>query len=258
MDYSLKNVVLITGASSGIGWELAKLFAKEKHDLFLVARDEARLEELKKEIESTYGTRAFILAGDLTDQHFLTSLPGAVHERGLQVDCLVNNAGMGVAGAFGETDWQKEQQSILLNSLAPTYLTKAFLADLQETRGSILNVISMAAFFPGPHMAVYFATKAYLSSLSESLGMELQRKNVRVTAFYPGPTRTGFQKANNMNELSSRRYPTGEEIAKLGYAAWKKGKRRYLPGFFNKLAYWTSCLVPKQVYAWYLLRRSSL
>lgn len=247
MDTHHKRVTLITGATSGIGLALARLFAKDNHHLFLVARDEKKLSELQNAFEREFGIAVGIAVGDLTDAVFRASFPSAVHTQGLVVECLVNNAGSGVKGEFRDTDWEKEENSFLLNALVPTHLSKIFLADLIETKGSILNVASTAAFLPGPHMAVYYASKAYLLSLSESLRMELEASSVRVTALLPGPTITGFQAANGMPVLSGTRYPQAKEVAEFGYRAWQKNKAIAIYGLRNKLVYILAKLLPRSV-----------
>lgn len=255
MTDSQKNVVLITGASSGIGLELAHCFARDQHDLFLVARDESRLREVQNELQKEWSIKVEIAAGDLTDKNFLYALPELVRNTGVRVKCLVNNAGSGFKGEFSKGNWEKEEASILLNILAPTYLTKMFLQDLEATRGSIINIASMAAFVPVRTMAVYGGTKAYLAGFSESLACALRDKNVRVLAVYPGPTRSGFQKANAMGELSRFRYPSAEKVARATYRAWKNGQTFFIPGFFNKAVYLVTKFFPRSFVRWYASRR---
>ncbi len=236
-DVQVQSVVLITGATSGIGLALAKLFAHDKHDVFLVARDEEKLRAVQTEISQAYGVTAYYACGDMTDRHFIAMLPALVHEKQLVVSCLVNNAGSGIQGAFSETDWEKEVTSFELIAYAPTYLSKVFLPDLIQNQGKILNVISTAAYAPGNNMAVYSAGKAYLLSLSESLSLELASRGVSVTALVPGPTRTGFQSANGLGELPSWRFPSAEAVALFGYRALQKNKTVAIHGLRNRLNY---------------------
>lgn len=246
-DNSSKLTVFITGATSGIGLSLARLFAQDKHNLFLVARDREKLVAVQNTLEKEFHISVGVAVGDLTDEVFRLSLPVLVSGQGYTVQCLVNNAGNGVEGPFHETSWEKEQNSLFLNALAPTHLSKIFLADLIKTKGSILNIASTASFMPGPFMSVYFATKAFIFSFSESLRLELQSYGVGVTVLLPGPTVSGFQKANNMEELSLGRYPSAETVALYGYKALQKNKAVAIHGFKNKLCYCAIKFVPRFV-----------
>ena len=237
VETKTQSVVLITGATSGIGLALARLFARDKHDVFLVARDEEQLKAVQKDLSQTYGVTVYYACGDLADRHFVATLPALVHEKQLVVSCLVNNAGSGVQGAFAETDWEKEITSFELIAYAPTYLSKVFLSDLIQNQGKILNVISTSAYAPGNGMAVYSAGKAYLLSFSESLSLELASQGVTVTALVPGPTRTGFQSANGLGELPTWRFPSAEAVASFGYRALQKNKTVAIHGLRNRIIY---------------------
>ena len=241
------SLALITGASSGIGRELARLFARDRHHLFLVARDENGLLSLKSELEEQSGVIVTCCVGDLTDEDFLLSLPARVQETGVPLIYLVNNAGSGTKGDFRSTDWRKEQKSIRLNALVPTLLTKLFLSDLMANQGKVLFVCSTASFLPGPGMAVYYATKAYLLSLAESLRCELSSCGVSVTALLPGPTATGFQEANGLPPLSSGRYPSAAVVAALGYRALAQGQALALCGWKNRLTYFFAKFAPRSL-----------
>lgn len=252
--HSKPSLVLITGASSGIGRELARLFARDRHHLFLIARDEKDLFSLKSELEEQPGVVATCCVGDLTDETFLRSLSDRVRATGVPLTHLINNAGMGAKGNFESTDWQQEEKSIYLNTLAPTLLTKLLLPDLIENHGRILFVCSTASFLPGPGMAVYYATKAYLLSLSESLRAELSSYGISVTALLPGPTATGFQEANGLPPLSSGRYLSAATVAALGYRALARGQALVLCGWKNRLMYFFAKFAPKSltrtIFAW--------
>ncbi|MEP7162898.1 MAG: SDR family NAD(P)-dependent oxidoreductase, partial [Candidatus Moraniibacteriota bacterium] len=247
MESNKSEYALITGASSGIGLALAELFAKDGAQLFLVAREEEKLRALKTEWELKYKITVNYAAGNLTDVSFRTGLPQRVHQAGGTISVLVNCAGIGRKGPFGETDWGIDEATILLNSVTPTHLIVLFLSDLRERQGSVLNVASLAAVLPGPGMAVYYATKAYLFSLSESLQIELGRQGVSVTCLIPGPTVSGFQKANGMNTLSSKRFPTAHQVAYFGYQALCNKKAVAIHGFRNQLIYLFSKFSPRFV-----------
>ena len=230
---------LITGASSGIGLELARLFAADGVDLVLVARRTERLEKLKIELEHRYKINAHVIASDLSLSQSPEEVFAETKRMGLEIDCLVNNAGFGQLGEFSEIDWQKEADMIQLNVIALTHLTKLYLPEmLAKGRGRILNVASTAAFQPGPLMAVYFATKAYVLSFSSAIAEELRNTGVTVTTLCPGPTASEFQMVadmENVSMLKRRKLPTSAEVAEYGYNAMKKGKRIAIPGFSNKL-----------------------
>ncbi|MBP9801808.1 MAG: SDR family NAD(P)-dependent oxidoreductase [Candidatus Moranbacteria bacterium] len=239
------SLVLIAGASSGIGRELARLFSRDGYHLFLIARDISGLEMLQEELRKTSVLSVTICAGDLTDETFLVSLPAQVRATGIPLTHLINNAGSGTQGDFASTDWQPERASIQLNALAPTLLTKLLLSDLLTNQGKILFVCSTASFLPGPGMAVYYATKAYLLSFAESLRAELSASGVSVTALLPGPTATGFQSANGLPTLSLTRYPSATTVAACGYQALKRNQALVLCGWKNQCLYIFAKFAPK-------------
>jgi len=232
----LKQTALITGASSGIGLDLAHLFAADGHDLILVARSEDKLRELARELEEKHRISARVIPADLEERDAPQRLFASVHT---PVDVLVNNAGFGVNGKFAETDLEKELGMIQVNITALTHLTKLFLRPMVERgRGRILNVASTAAFQPGPLMAVYYASKAYVLSFSEAIAEELRGTGVTVTALCPGPTATGFAAAAHMtnSRLFKMKKPmTSMDVAKAGYKAMQRGKRIVITGAMNKM-----------------------
>ena len=203
-----RKTALITGASSGIGLELARIFAREGYNLVLVARNGDRLRQLASELEKADGARSLILATDLTDPGAAAYVLDQTTRAGLQLDVLVNNAGFGQYGLFAENDLEECLQQIQLNVTTLTHLTRLYLPGMIERKsGRILNVASTAAFQPGPLMAVYFATKAYVLHFSEALGNELDGSGVTVTCLCPGATITEFHK---------RAKATGQRLLKLG------------------------------------------
>lgn len=245
---------LITGASSGIGYELASVFAKNNHNLILVARSTAKLESLKVEIEKNFQVVAEIITLDLAKQNSAEELFTAVTKKKLEIDILVNNAGFGDHGLFLSEDPKKIEDMILLNILTLTKLTKLFVPKMVESKyGKILNVASTAAFQPGPLMSVYYATKAYVLSFSEGLFEEMRSTGVSVTALCPGPTTSGFHETANISNVAMMEFiklPTSRDVAEFGYAALMSNKAVAIHGFMNSVVAKTTGFIPRM-----LLRR---
>src|SRR5579864_3658891 len=192
------QTALITGASFGIGAEFARIFAREGYNLVLVARSADKLRQIASELEKAHGTRSLILAADLTDPGAPAYVVDQTTRADIQVDVLVNNAGFGQYGFFAQNDLEECLRQIQLNVATLTHLTRLYLhAMIERKNGGILNVASTAAFQPGPLMAVYFATKAYVLHFSEALANELRESGITVTCLCPGPTATEFQKRAN-------------------------------------------------------------
>ncbi len=243
-----RTTALITGASSGIGYELAKVFAHEGYDLVLVARSEDKLLERAGEISTSSGVTVTVMVSDL-------SLPAGPIEVCRELDChdipvdvLVNNAGFGLHGYFAATDWQQELAMISTNVISLTRLTKLLLpAMLARGSGKILNVASTAAFQPGPLMAVYYATKAYAWSFSEALRDELRGSGVSVTTLCPGPTRTNFARRASAQHVRLFRGPLSDpaEVARAGYAGLMRHRALVIPGWRNRLGYWLARVLPR-------------
>jgi uncharacterized protein len=243
---------LITGASSGIGLELARVFAAHRHDVVLVARSEARLQALAGECRVA-GVRAHVIAADLTAASASRSIVDRLRELRLDVDILVNNAGYGVYGPFLETSLDAELGMIQVNIVALTELTKRLLPPMVERKqGRIMNVASTAAFLPGPLMAVYYATKAYVLSFSDAIGNELAGTGVTVTALCPGPTASGFQAAANLEDsklVAGKTLATAREVAEAGYDAMMNGTAVFVPGVTNKLTTLMPRVLPRRAVA---------
>jgi short-subunit dehydrogenase len=235
----MTGTVLITGASSGIGLELAKLFARDGYDLVLVARRREKLETLGQELVRKHGIRSRAIAADLADAEAPAEILRQLTEASVAVDVLVNNAGFGELGPFANIDLETERQMIEVNVTALTVLTKLFLPGmLARRRGRIMNVASTAGFAPGPLMAVYYATKAYVISLSEALAEELRGSGVTVTVLCPGPTITGFQAVAHMQSALLFRLPgvmDAPAVATAGYEGLMRGKRMVVPGLLNRV-----------------------
>jgi uncharacterized protein len=229
---------LITGASSGIGLELAKVFAANKINLVLVARSESKLNELANEVKQQ-GVTVNVLAKDLSSYNTAKEIFDWCGQQNIQIDYLVNNAGVGDFGFFHESEWKKQEQIINLNITALTYLTHLFLPDMVKRKnGKVLNVASTAAFQPGPTMSVYYATKAFVLHFSEAIANELEKTGVTVTALCPGATESGFQTAAAMEEsklVKGKKLPTSKQVAEYGYAAMMKGKKVAIHGVMNYL-----------------------
>ncbi len=245
----MNNTALITGASGGIGMELARVHASKGGDLVLVARNKAKLDELKAELEQEYKVKIHTIGKDLAALNAAREVYDEVQSKHIQIDYLVNNAGFGDYGMFAETDWDKEQKMINLNITALTQFTKLFLQDMvRRGSGRIMNVASTAAFQPGPIMAVYFATKAYVLNFSEAVDNEVRSSGVTVTALCPGPTESGFQAAAALEDSSlvkGKKLPSSKEVAEYGYAAMMKGKTVAIHGFMNYLLVNASRFVPR-------------
>ena len=237
------KTALITGASAGIGMELARVTAKAGHNLILVARSEQRLMSLKTELEKDYGIKVSCLVKDLTQPDSCSGIFNELTQKGIHIDTLMNNAGFGDFEDFALADWNKLNDMIQLNITALTHLTKLFLTPMMERgSGKIMNVASVAAFQPGPYMAVYFASKAYVLSFSEAVNEELKGSGVTVTALCPGPTESNFMDVSNMGNSSfikGRKLPSSLSVAKYGYESMMKGKTVAVHGTAN---YWLANL----------------
>ena len=233
----MENTALITGASNGIGLELAKIFASKGSNLVLVARSKSKLDDLKSELESKYKVNVLVIAKDLSAANSAQEVYEATTQKGIQIEYLINNAGFGDFGMFAETDWTKELQMINLNITTLTQFTKLYLQNmLKRSSGRIMNVASTAAFQSGPTMAIYCATKAYVLSFSEAISNEVSDKGVTVTALCPGATESGFQAAAAMDEselFKGKKLPTSKEVAEYGYQSMMKGKTVAIHGMMN-------------------------
>ena len=240
---------LITGASGGIGREIAQVFAREGRDLILVARSEGKLRELAQQLQADFGVEARPVACDL-------SVPDAaadLHERtaGLVVDDLVNNAGFGDWGGFLDSDWERQEQMVQLNVTALMQMCRLYGRDMRDRgRGHILNLSSVAAFCAGPYMSIYYATKAFVLSFSQALSDELAGTGVTVTALCPGPTSTGFESAARMKDskMFTALHPAkAREVAQCGYEAMQEGKPVAYHSATTKLMNIGSRLVSRKV-----------
>jgi len=246
----VSKTALITGASGGIGYELALLFARDGFDCILVARSHEKLNALAARLESEFRVKTLVLPKDLSNPSAVDAIYEEISAASMPVDVLVNNAGFPVFGLFSETDLDTELEMLQVNVMALTQLTKLFLRGMLERRyGRILNLASTAAFEPGPLMAVYYASKAYVLSFSEALANELGGTGVTVTILAPGPTRTGFQKRGQLEDsrLVQGQIADAQSVALAGYRGLMAGKTIVIPGFTNKLIPWIVRISPRRV-----------
>ena len=233
-----RKTALITGASFGIGHDLAAIFAREGYNLVLVARTADKMRQLASELEKAHGTRSLILASDLAAPGAAAYIHDQTTRADIAVDVLVNNAGFGQFGLFAENDLEECLQQIQLNITTLTHLTRLYLPEMLERKsGRILNVASTAAFQAGPLMAVYYATKAYVLHFSEAIANEVQGTGVTVTCLCPGATATEFHKRANMTNINLLKFGAMDShtVAEDGYRALIAGKPLVISGFKNWL-----------------------
>ena len=249
----MATTALITGASTGIGYALSKCFAADHHDVILVARHEAKLKQVAAELSGQFGVSARVIATDLAKPDAPQQIADEVRQDSIHVDYLINNAGFGLGGKFAETALTAELEMMQVNMVALVHLSKLFLpAMVARRQGKIMNVASTAAFQPGPLMAVYYATKAFVLSFTEAIANELAGTGVTVTALCPGPTQSEFQRRAHIEntrlikgKLIGLMSPAA--VAQLGYRGLMQGKRLVIPGFINKLGVQSVRLSPRRV-----------
>ena len=235
----LQKTALITGACSGIGYEFTCIFASYNYNLVLVDINEPKLIEISEKFTQKYGISVTSITKDLS----LSTSPEAIYQElqqaSIHIDVLVNNAGFGICGLFNETNLKSELEMIQVNAVCLTQLTKLFLKHMVEKgEGKILNVSSTAAFQPGPLMAVYFATKAYILSLSEAIANELEGTGVTVTVLCPGPTQSAFHErtgTHNSQRMKDMKMMDAKTVALTGFRGLMKGKTVVIPGAKNRI-----------------------
>lgn len=240
-----RPLAIVTGASSGIGRAFAVKLAAQGYDLLLVARRAGELADVAAEV-AAHGAVARSLALDLSAPTAIEAIASELGDRSLAL--LVNNAGFGLYGPYAEGDGAREQAMVDLNVGVPTRLTRRLLPALLRARGGIINVASTAAFQPGPWMAVYYATKAFLLSYSEAIAEELAPQGVRVMALCPGPTRSGFQDGADMQRSGLLRLPLPSSawVVDRAWQAWLRGRRVHVPGWLNKAMAFSVRLLPRR------------
>jgi short-subunit dehydrogenase len=236
-EWERRETALITGASEGIGFELTKLFACNGYNLVLVARNEAKLNQISEDLSRDYGISAKVVPRDLSKSAAPYEIYDELKRDGVRVSILVNNAGYIVHGPFAETELCDELDMLQVLVGTPIVLTRLFLQDmLQGNGGKILNVGSVCSFHPGPFSAAYYASKAFILSFSHAIAEELADKNITVTVLCPGVTRTQFYRRGNMENLFVAKYGvmSAEKVAEIGYKALMSHKRHVVPGIANK------------------------
>ncbi|WP_457797554.1 SDR family NAD(P)-dependent oxidoreductase [Methylocystis sp. S23] len=249
---SARPAAVVTGASEGIGAELARVFAEKGHEVAIVARRGERLEALADEIAAKGQRRPLVVELDLLGDGAVETLAGRLAGARLAPQYLVNNAGFGLLGRVAELDQAEQLAMIDLNIRALTALTLRFLPALIDTKGGVMNVASVASFMPGPGFAVYYATKAFVRSFSEAISHELKPAGVRVSCLCPGPVVTGFQARAGMSfeGLMGAMKPAlvpAEEVARQGYDGLMAGRRVVVPGTMNKVMIWSARLSPRAI-----------
>ena len=243
------KTALVTGAASGLGYELALLLAKDGYHLILIDINSEQLEVVKKELELSFKIKTRIITKDLSLQNCALELFEEVKET--PIDVLINNAGFGLFGPFYSTNWNRESSMLNLHVVTTTQLTKLLLEGMiKRGRGKILNISSLAAFQPGPLMAIYYASKAYILSFSEAIANELKGTGVTVTVLCPGQTKTSFQEVvsegNKTNKISFN-IATASKVAEYGYKAMMRGKTLAIPGVTNKILSFLPRILPRKI-----------
>jgi len=235
----MKKTALITGASSGIGYELAKVHASKGDNLVLVARRKDKLEALKTELEKTHNITVMVIEKDLSITDAAQEVYNETSALNITIDYLINNAGFGDYGKYHESNWDKQAMMIQLNVTALTQLCKLYLNDMIEREsGKIMNVASTAAFQSGPLMSIYYATKSFVLHFSEAIANEVKDKGITVTALCPGATESEFVDVADLGEsklFKGKKLPTSKAVAEYGYKAMMKGKVVAIHGFMNKV-----------------------
>ncbi|MEL0652592.1 SDR family oxidoreductase [Algibacter sp. TI.3.09] len=230
------KTALVTGAASGLGYELTLLLAKDAYKLILVDIDSAKLADVQTEVETQFNVEVITLIKDLSLPNISQDIINDIGDA--PIDVLINNAGFGLFGTFAETNWERESAMLNVHVITTTHLTKLVLEGMvKRGSGKILNMASLAAFQPGPLMSIYYASKSYMLSFSEAIANELKGTGVSVTALCPGPTKTAFQETvsedANDNKITFN-MACAKEVALYGYKAMLKGKSYAIPGRFNK------------------------
>lgn len=246
---------LVTGASTGLGKEFCELFAKDNINLIIVSRNKEKLDELASSLKVKFKIQVEVCAFDLSIQSNVEEVVKFISAKNIPIDYLVNNAGMGVYGKFTETNWNQEHQMMELNMISLAHLMKSIIPMMvKNKKGKILNVASTAAFQPGPLMSIYFASKAFVLSLSEALNEELKNTGVTITTLCPGPTETEFFKSAKMESLKfadtrSRLMMTSKEVAEIGYKSLMSSERVVVAGIINKITAFSTRFLPRPLLA---------
>jgi uncharacterized protein len=246
----VKHTVLVTGASSGIGMDLARVFAQNGHNLVLLARGRKALDALAQELQTTFKVSAQVLEADLSDPQGPVKVAQELAGRNLHIDVLVNNAGFGLLGPHAELDGQRQLDMIQVNITSLVHLTRLLLPGMiSRNTGGVLNVASTAAFQAGPNMAIYYATKAFVLSYTEALHEEISATQLHVSCLCPGPTNTGFVAAAGMEKVALFKFGAqpSEDVAKVGFGAFQKNQAIAISGVKNIVLALLGKLSPRYV-----------
>lgn len=244
------NYTLITGGTEGIGLELSKLFARDGHNLILIARNKEKLIRIQEELQNNFNVKVEVLALDLSVYNSCEKLFAFVEKNKLSVDNLVNNAGVGSFGTFFNETVETVDNLLRININSLSSVSNYFLKEmLKENKGGILNVASTAAFSAGPKMGIYYASKAYVLSLTEAIHEEVKGTNIRVSCLCPGAVRTRFQDKAGIvkNEKAKSLMMEANEVALIAYKEFKKGKAIIIPGMKNKILVWANKFIPRSL-----------
>ncbi|MEI6729256.1 MAG: SDR family oxidoreductase [bacterium] len=245
----MNNYVLITGASTGIGYELAKVAAKDGFNLIIIARNQSKLEEAKTEIEKEFSVKVQVITADLSDPQSSKNIFDIVEKNQWQVDVLINNAGFANNGRFDQIDWQKEANQIQVNVATLVEMCHLFIPKMiQNKTGKILNVASIAGYLPGPFMATYYATKAFVKSFSIAINEELKDQGVSVSVLCPGPTKTEFFTRAKFNPEAPMM--TAQKVAQIGWSGLLKEKPVIVAGVLNSILVAIVAHLPQTFLAW--------
>jgi len=244
------STALITGASGGIGMELARIHASKGNDVVIVARSEKKLQALKKELELTHKINAWIIVADLSKPESAKTIYEKTQQLGIKVSILINNAGLGGHGLFHQRDLSEDQAMIQINLVSLTNLTHYYLKDMvKDGYGKILNVSSTASFMPGPLQSVYYGTKAYVTSFTQAIAEEVKDYNITVTALCPGAVTTGFIASGNLEGISAwNNAKSAKSVAMIGYKDMQRGKLvSFNEGLLQFVLTWIIPLLPRKV-----------
>lgn len=256
----MKEYVLITGASSGIGYDLAWIFGENNYNLILVARNEKRLNEIKKELNNKLKVDIRIFQCDLACSEDIENLYSKILHENLKVKYLINNAGCGSFGKFDNINIKTDLNLIDVNVRSITHMMKLFIPVIRKTsNGGVLNIASTAAFSPGPYMSVYYASKAYVINLTEALREEFKEDNIKICALCPGPTKTNFQINSKINKNSKVKpiLMESRKVAEIAYRDFMKNKGIIVPGYNNKILVTLSKLLPNKLLCKVIKRANS-
>lgn len=246
--FYMNKTVLITGASSGIGFELARIFSRNNYTVIMTARDPKKLSRSVKAVDAETGGKIISIAMDLSKKGSAEKLYRFISRKKLRIDILINNAGFGMTGPFLDTDIRKDLAMIELNITSLTVLSKLFARTMKERGGgTILNVASMGSYMPGPFIAEYYATKAYVLSFTEALSYELKGSGVFVSVLCPGATRTEF--AERAGKINAKNAMSAEKVARIAYNKLLKKKRVIVPGIKNRIGVIALRLFPRVLFA---------